>query len=130
VLYRWRDHDRRLTRTDDRYARDRHLKLKARYLAARLGHGPTVIAGAGETGLKLSRLLRAAGVQLSRFVDVSPKKIGQRIEGVPVVAPDALGPPQGEHLVAAAGSKGARDEIRRHLASLGWREGDHFTCAA
>src|SRR5262249_31050826 len=81
VLYRWRDHDGRLTRTDTRYARDRHLALKARYLAQRLGHGPVVIAGAGETGLKLGRLLRSAGVELERFVDVSPKKIGQRIEG-------------------------------------------------
>ena len=128
VLYRWRDHDRRLTRTDARYARDRHLALKARFLAAR--HRRVEIAGAGETGLKLSRLLRSAGVEVARFIDVSPKKIGQRIEGVPVVAPDDVGPPRGTHLIAAAGSKGAREEIRQHLGHLGWTEGAHFTCAA
>jgi hypothetical protein len=128
VLYRWRDHDARLTRTDARYGADRHLKLKARFLAAR--HKRVEIAGAGQTGLKLARLLRSQGVSVERFVDVSPKKIGQRIEGVRVVAPHDVGPPRGTHLIAAAGSKGARDEIRRHLATLGWREGEHFTCAA
>jgi hypothetical protein len=128
VLYRWRDHARRATRTDGRYARERHLALKARFLAARFRR--VAIAGAGETGLKLSRLLRALGVEIERFVDVSPKKIGQRLEGIPVIAPREVGPPNGTHLIAAAGSKGAREEIRRHLASLGWTEGEHFTCAA
>ncbi len=128
VLYRWRDHDRRLTRTDARYALDRHARLKARFLAAR--HRRVIIAGAGRTGLELSRLLRGRGVELERFIDVNPKKVGTRLEGIAVVGPDDVGPPRGTHLIAAAGSKGARAEIRRHLATLGWIEGDHFTCAA
>ncbi|MBL8954286.1 MAG: glycosyltransferase [Myxococcaceae bacterium] len=128
VLYRWRDHDRRLTRTDRRYALEAQAAMKARYLAAR--HRRLIIAGAGRTGLQLSRLLRKLGVELERFIDVNPKKVGTRIEGIAVVGPDDLGPFSGTHLVAAAGSKGARAEIRRHLAGLGWFEGDHFTCAA
>ncbi|MBS1152273.1 MAG: hypothetical protein H6Q89_3971, partial [Myxococcaceae bacterium] len=32
-LVRWRDHDRRVTRTDPRYGLERHLDLKARFLA-------------------------------------------------------------------------------------------------
>lgn len=128
VLYRWRDHERRLTRTDGRYALHRHAELKARFLSAR--HRRVAIAGAGRTGLTLSRLLRGHGVDLTRFIDVNPRKIGTRLEGVPVVGPHDVGPPDGVHLIAAAGSKGARDEIRRHLGGLGWREGDHFTCAA
>lgn len=128
VLYRWRDHDRRLTRTHARYAFDRHARLKARFLAGR--HRRVIIAGAGRTGLELSRLLRARGVEVERFIDVNPKKVGTRIEGVAVVGPLDVGPPRGTHLIAAAGSKGARAEIRRHLAAFGWIEGDHFTCAA
>ncbi|MBK7862791.1 MAG: glycosyltransferase [Archangiaceae bacterium] len=128
VLYRWRDHARRLTRTDARYAFSRHAALKARYLAAK--HRRLTLAGAGRTGLELSRLLRQRGVEVDRFIDVNPRKIGQRLEGVPVVAPDEVGAPNGVHLVAAAGSKGAREEIRRHLAARGWVEGEHFTCAA
>jgi GT2 family glycosyltransferase len=128
VLYRWRDHDRRLTRTDARYALGAHAALKARYLAAR--HSRVEIAGAGRTGLLLSRLLRARGVEIERFIDVNVKKIGQRIEGVPVVSPDAVGRPNGVHLIAAAGAKGAREEIRSHLGARGWVEGEHFTCAA
>jgi glycosyltransferase involved in cell wall biosynthesis len=128
VLYRWRDHDRRLTRTDARYAMNAHLQLKARFLAAR--HSRVEIAGAGRTGLSLARSLRARGCNVERFVDVNPKKIGTRIEGVPVVAPRDVGPPQGTHLIAAAGSKGARAEIRAHLTERGWKEGEHFTCAS
>jgi glycosyltransferase involved in cell wall biosynthesis len=128
VLYRWRDHDRRLTRTDGRYALARQASLKAQYLAAK--HRRLIIAGAGRTGLELSRLLRARGVEVERFIDVNPKKVGTRIEGVPVVSPDDVGPPSGVHLIAAAGSKGAREEIRKHLGGLGWREGPDYTCAA
>jgi GT2 family glycosyltransferase len=128
VLYRWRDHDRRLTRTDARYRLDRHLRLKARFLKE-LG-SRAAIAGAGKTGLQLSRHLRAGGVHIEYFVDVSPKKIGTRLEGVEVRAPQALGGPDGVHLIAAAGSKGARHEIRSHLSARGWVEGEHFTCAA
>lgn len=128
VLYRWRDRDRRLTRTDPRYARDKHLALKARFLAAR--HRQLAIAGAGKTGLELSRLLRGHGVHITRFIDVNPKKIGQRLEGIPVIAPETVGGPDGVHLIAAAGSKGARAEIRALLLAHDWREGDDFTCAA
>lgn len=127
-LYRWRDHERRVTRTDARYGLRSHAAMKARFLAAR--HRRLGIAGAGRTGLELSRLLRARGVEIDRFLDVNVKKIGQRLEGIAVFSPDDVGPPGSTHLIAAAGSKGARDEIRRHLAAHGWIEGEHFTCAA
>lgn len=128
VLFRWADHDRRVTRTDSRYSWHALQKLKARHLA-RQQKGPLTIWGAGELGLALFRHLRASGVQTTRFVEVHPRKVGQRIEGVEVVAPDALGGPDGTHLVAAVGAKGARAEIRAFLAARGWQEGRDFTCA-
>ncbi|MFZ5470258.1 MAG: glycosyltransferase [Myxococcota bacterium] len=132
VLFRWRDHEARLTRTANRYALHRHLWLKAHFLATTtlpVGR-PIVVWGAGEVGLVLARLLRDEGVEVARFVDVHPKKIGQRIDGVPVVAPAALDAPGELHLVAAVGAKGARAEIRTFLTARGWEEGRHFTCAA
>jgi glycosyltransferase involved in cell wall biosynthesis len=133
VLFRWRDHASRLTRTDDRYAPRAHLRLKARHLARHphiRASGRCALLGAGRTGLALSRELRALGVETAFFADVHPRKIGTRLEGVPVVSPDALRGPDGVHLVAAAGSKGARAELRALLASRGYVEGEHFTCAA
>lgn len=129
VLHRWRDHDRRLTRTDARYALERHLDLKARFLLARFGGVELTLWGAGEVGLALMRRLRAGGARVLRLVDVSPRKVGQKIEGVPVIAPGELGEPR-EHLIAAVGAKGARAEIRAFLEKAGWVEGLRFTCVA
>ncbi|MHB8878458.1 MAG: glycosyltransferase family 2 protein [Myxococcaceae bacterium] len=131
VLFRWRDQEKRLTRTDPRYSPAQMLKLKARYLARALPRsGDLTVWGAGQMALALARLLEAEGVTVGRFVEVSPRKIGQRIEGKPIIAPAALGPPRGGHLVAAVGAKGAREEIRAFLAREGWTEGRDFTCAA
>ncbi len=129
VLHRWRDHDRRLTRTDARYALASHARLKARVLGARFRGVPLTVWGAGQVGLELTRLLRANGAQLTRLVDISPRKVGQKIEGLPVIAPAELGPAAG-HLIAAVGAKGARAEIRAFLERAGWVEGRDFTCAA
>lgn len=131
VLFRWADHPRRLTRTDARYGWQALQRLKARALARQLGGCPRLLLwGAGELGLALFRQLQRQGLTAARFIDVHPRKVGQRIEGVEVVAPSALGgPAPGEHLVAAVGAKGARAEIRAFLAARGWEEGRDFTCA-
>lgn len=123
-LVRWRDHDRRVTRTDPRYGLERHLDLKARFLLPLLTR-PLTVWGAGEIGLKLARRLGGA----DRFIDVNPRKIGQRIDGAPVVGLEGVGPAHG-HLVAAVGAKGARQNIRAFLRAAGWEEGRDFTCAA
>lgn len=132
VLHRWRDSDARLTRTDARYRWEAHLALKAAYVSRRLGpERPLIVWGAGEVGLKLSRLLRARGHRVDQFVELHPRKIGQRLEGIPAIHPEALAPPAPErHLLAAVGAKGARAEIRGWLVGRGWREGRDFTCVA
>lgn len=131
-LFRWRDHDGRLTWSDPRYGRKRHLALKATYLAKMLrAHGgKTLVWGAGPTGLTLTRQLREEGIEVKQFVDLHPRKVGQRIHGIEVLAPSQLGGFDGTHLIAAVGAFGAREEIRGELAMRGWREGAQFTCAA
>lgn len=132
VLLRWRDGDGRLTRTDPRYAVKRFTWVKARHLAAgplRDGR-PCTVWGAGPSGLTLTRFLRERGVAVERFVDVHPRKVGQRVQGIPVVAPEALGPPGRGHLVVCVGVRWAREEIRAELRGRGWVEGRDYTCAA
>lgn len=128
VLFSWRDHQRRLTRTDPRYSAKAHVALKAEYLAPLLRGQAFTLWGAGQSGLALKRALAAHAVTPVRFIDVHPRKVGTRLEGLPVVGPADVGAPRG-HLVAAVGAKGARAEIRAHLAALGWKEGADFTCA-
>lgn len=134
LLFRWRDHTARATRTDDRYDHKRHLELKALYLAQEpaLRNGRCGILGAGKTGLSLSRALLDRGVETAFFVDVSPKKVGTKVQGVEVFGHDALRGPDGEgiHLLAAVGSKGGRGELRALLTSRGYVEGRDFTCCA
>jgi glycosyltransferase involved in cell wall biosynthesis len=132
VLHRWRDGNGRLTRTDPRYRWEAHLALKADFVSRRLGtERRLVLWGAGEKGLKLSRLLRAKGHRVEQFVELHPRKIGQKLEGIPAIHPEALSAPSPErHLLAAVGAKGARAEIRAFLTARGWVEGRDFTCMA
>lgn len=130
VLHRWRDHDRRLTRQDARYALERHLDLKADFLARRFAGVPLTIWGATDTGRGLSRRLAARGQRVARFVELSPRKIGQVIHGAEVIHPEALGAPGRGHLLAAVAAKGGRDDIRAWLGARGWVELRDFTCVA
>ncbi len=132
VLHRWRDSDTRLTRTDQRYRREAHLSIKSDFISRRLGlERGLVLWGAGEVGLKVSRLLRAKGHRVDQFVELHPRKIGTKMEGVPTIAPDQLaGPSPESHLLAVVGAKGARAEIRAWLVERGWVEGRDFTCLA
>ncbi len=132
VLHRWRDSDTRLTRTDARYRREAHLFIKSEFLSRRLGLEKSLILwGAGEVGLKVSRLLRAKGHRIEQFVELHPRKIGKKLEGIPAISPDQLqGPTPGTHLLATVGAKGARAEIREWLLTRGWVEARDFTCLA
>ena len=129
VLFRWRDSGERLTRVDPRYSGRRMVELKAEY-AARLAPRARVW-GATEVGLQLMRALRARGTVVEALVDVDPRKLGQRIDGLPVSAPDGLPPPgPGCCLFAAVGAKGAREEIRAFALARGYREGADFFAVA
>ncbi|HYV44018.1 MAG TPA: glycosyltransferase [Myxococcaceae bacterium] len=129
VLFRWRDSGGRLTRVDPRYSWRRMVELKAEY-AARLAPRARVW-GATEVGLQMMRALRGRGTEVDALVDVDPRKVGQRIDGVVVSGPDALPPPEpGCCLFAAVGAKGARQEIRAFVLARGYREGADFFAVA
>jgi len=120
VLLQWRDSERRLTRRDPRYAPARFFarKLQALLEGPLAAGGPVVVWGAGEIGKAWARALRARGVLLCAFVEVDPRKLGQRIHGAPVLGVDeakALGPAL--HL-AAVGQPGARERIREEARRL------------
>ena len=71
-----------------------------------------MVWGAGKIGKTWARALLARGVRVRAFVEVDPRKLGQRIHGAPVVdvaAGSALG---GALHLAAVGQRGARERIR------------------
>lgn len=136
VLFYWREHPERLTRTDSRYSVENFLRAKAHYLC----RGPlaereaVVLWGAGQMGRRLSKHLQRGGANLVAFVDIDPGKIGRRKRGVPIIAVEQLQALLDDYpswmVLAAVGSRGARQLIRERLVGMGMREGKDFYAVA
>lgn len=133
VLLRWREHDRRLTHRDNRYQWPRFQQAKAFYLSrefARRSIESVVIWGAGPSGARFHDLLLERGIECAGFLEVHPRRIGQRKRGKPVWAIDHLAALNSEFIVAAVGAAGAREEIREFMNSHGRKEGSDWLFVA
>jgi glycosyltransferase involved in cell wall biosynthesis len=131
VLLQWRDRERRLSRTDRRYASDRFVAAKAHFLArSRLRHRQAVIWGAATTGATLHDALAREGVTIAAFIDIDPRKIGGRKRGRPVLPAAAAVEVAPALIVGAVGSRGARQVIRTELNGHGMVEGEDYLFAA
>jgi glycosyltransferase involved in cell wall biosynthesis len=131
-LLGWRDGPARLSRCSPVYALERFTACKAHFLAEGfLARSPQyVLWGYGGTGRVLARALREHGKQPSHVIEVHPRRLGQRIHGAPVLPPDALATLRGSPLLVSVSGATARAEIRAALATMGFREGADFVCAA
>jgi len=140
ILVRWRDHPGRATRTHPRYRPAAFLACKLHHLVRGplAGREEVIVWGAGRGGKALARGLLAEGIRTRAFVDVDPRKLAPTRSGnpgtlpaaPPVLAPEALPPPGEVFLLAAVGSRGAREAIRAHLEAAGWREGETYLAVA
>lgn len=135
VLLRWNDSSARMSRTSARYSRDAFYACKSRYLARfvreRAGAGRGVwLWGAGRQTRKRFAGLEREGVELAGYVDIDPKKIGQRVRGRPVRAACDLPGPGTAFVIGGVGVRGARDAICASLEALGFRLGEDFVPAA
>ncbi len=118
TLLDWRDRGDRLTRVDPRYDPDAFFRVKAPYIARWLErrnprHPDVVVWGAGRTARKRFAYLEREGVRATAFVDIDPKKIGQRVAGLPVLGPDDI--PDGAFVLIYVGKRGARQLIEARL---------------
>jgi glycosyltransferase involved in cell wall biosynthesis len=136
VLLAWREHPERLTRLDSRYSLENFLRAKAYYLARGplAGRSAVMIWGAGMLGRRLSKHLLRQGVPLSAFIDIDPRKIGRTRRGLPILGPEKLAGWWREQsqpaLLAAVGSRGAREIIRANLRKLGLLEAEDWWAVA
>ena len=130
VLFYWRESPDRLSRTDTRYRLEAFRSIKAEHLRAMyLANNPAVqIWGAGPDGKAWAKCLEGMGVEVRRFFDIDPKKIGGRIQGkIPVLHWKELQSWKADCLtLGAVGAKGAREKIRQGLPGLGIEEGEGF----
>ena len=124
-LLLWRDGPARLTRRDPRYSPDRFRERKIEALLdGPLAGRDTVVWGAGQIGKAWSRALGERGVRVRAFVEVDPRKLGQRIHGAPVVDVDAGSALRGALHLAAVGQPGARERIRAVARGRGLDDAD------
>jgi glycosyltransferase involved in cell wall biosynthesis len=131
-LLGWRDGPGRLSRTHAAYTQARFVACKAAFLAEGfLASAETyVLWGYGGTGRALRRALVVYGKTPSHVVELHPGRLGQRIHGAPVVAPEALEGLRGRPIVVSVAGEGPRSEIRAALVVLGFEELRDFVCAA
>lgn len=131
-LLAWRDSPARATRADARCAMEQFTACKALVLANGILRGePTYgLWGFGGTGRAIRRALREHGKTAAWIVDVHPGRLGNRIDGSPVLHPDHLPPPGRQPLLVSVARASARAEIRTFLQERGWRELHDFVCVA
>ncbi|MGD9602210.1 MAG: glycosyltransferase [Gammaproteobacteria bacterium] len=130
VLLDWRESPHRTSRTDPRYARTAFDRIRAEYLARdpRLlaRRHDFVIWGAGRRTRRRCAWLLAEGLRPSAWIDIDPRKIGNRHDGVPVCAPDMLSRGTRPFVLVYVTNHGAREEIGAHLLAMGYRRGQDW----
>jgi cellulose synthase/poly-beta-1,6-N-acetylglucosamine synthase-like glycosyltransferase len=131
-LVAWRHTPDRLSQRSAVYAPERFTACKAHHLASGLlARAPRYwLWGYGGTGRALARALRAHDRHPDAIVELHPRRIGQRIQGAPVIAPKDLGAPGTLPLIVSVAGAEARALIRADLARRGFCEGSDFVCAA
>jgi glycosyltransferase involved in cell wall biosynthesis len=132
VLMEWRDSPGRLTRSDGRYSQENFFRAKAHFLG-RMGavkEKGVSICGAGPIGKRMATLIREEGVEVEAYYEVHPRRIGERIGGIPVISSEELAGPGGPVLLSAVGLRGGRGRVRALAVEAGYVEGEDFFCVA
>jgi glycosyltransferase involved in cell wall biosynthesis len=134
----WNDPPGRLSRTAPEYGVDAFSRMKAGYLVdwlrqANPRHPEVWLWGAGRTTRLRLRPAQELGLKIAAYVDIDPRKVGQRIgprhASAPVLGREAVPPassPAAPFILSAVSRRGARDEIAATLAGLGYREGENW----
>ena len=130
-LLAWRHGPDRLSQNDPRYSIERFTECKAAFIA----RGPLnntdryVLWGYGGTGRTLCRALAAHGKRPSHIVELHPGRLGNVIQGAPVISPDRLAAPEcrARLIIVSVAGDTARAEIRAALGALGI---SNYVCAA
>ncbi len=132
VLLDWRESDYRLSRVSHHYSRSAFDRVRAEYLSqdARIHNKRIAFWGAGRKTRQRASLLIAKGFEPAVWIDIDPRKIGNRIHGVEVVEPDWL-----KRMSASAmkpfvlnyvTNHGARDITRTYLDRIGYEMGRDY----
>jgi len=131
ALFFWRERPDRATRTSAAYAPEAFRLCKLHHLMNGFlkGEREVILAGAGLEGRAWYRILREAGIRVSAWVDVDPRKIGRELHGAPVLATDQVAA-AGVKMLMTVGARGARAIVRQSSLQAGFVEGVDAICVA
>jgi glycosyltransferase involved in cell wall biosynthesis len=130
VLLDWRESDSRLSRVSENYSRVAFDSIRAHYLSrdTRLHNRPLAFWGAGRKTRQRVRYLLDKGFEPAVWIDIDPKKIGNRINGVEVVEPAWLQQADTDKpfVLNYVTNHGARDIARTYLSRIGYVMGQDY----
>lgn len=131
ILFFWRERPDRATRTDAAYSPEAFRLCKLHHLKNGFlkEEQEVILAGAGLEGRAWYRLLHEAGVRVSCWVDIDPRKVGRILHGAPVLATNQV-PAPGVKMLMTVGARGARSVVRQSSFQAGFREGSTAICVA
>ena len=128
----WRDSEDRLSRNDSIYRRAAFDQLRADYLKddSRLTKAARVVFwGAGRITRQRCKRLISQGIEPIKWIDIDPKKIGNYLNGVEVVAADWLIQQNEKPFVLVyVANHGARENIEEFLNKIGYTVGENYLC--
>ena len=129
VLLDWRESEKRLSRVSDNYSRNAFDVIRADYLSRdeRIHNRRIAFWGAGRKTRQRVRHLLDKGYEPVAWIDIDPKKIGNRINGVEVVEPAWLEQSGDKPFVLNyVTNHGARDIARQYLQRIGYVMGEDY----
>ena len=124
-LLTWNDPPGRATRADARYREAACNELRALWLARELArsnpfHPEVWVLGAGRVARRRLAPLRRLGVRPAAYIDIDPRKIGNRPGGIAVLPRAALPGPGRCRILNALTAHGAAEEAAGWLSEAGY----------
>lgn len=131
VLFNWRDSHNRYTRTAPACTRQAFDLVRAEYLSQDwrlLQQRPLVYCGAGRITRKRAELMINRGFTPSAWVDIDPRKIGNKLDGIPVVRPEWIMENRANNpfMLIYIASHGARDQLAAWLETNSFHIGKDY----
>lgn len=133
TVLKWRDHPQRTSRVDPRYNTENFYRHKAAFIAAWLkkhGHSAVRVWSGGRRSRRRIDAVRDAGIEITTFIDVHPRRVGQMIAGTRVIHPDTLQSEREGFILVYVGSRGVRGIVGQWLSENHFKEGKDFLFAA
>ena len=131
TLFFWRERPDRATRINPAYSPEAFRLCKLHHLMNGFlkGEREVIVGGAGREGRAWYRALRAAGIGVSCWADVDPRKVGRILHGAPVLSTDQV-TANGVKMLISVGARGERKNVRQWAFEAGFREGISAICVA